>query len=83
MLFVVWDFVVFDLCEGESVVYEGVIYDEINLFSLDIFFNYIVNGCDFIFEVICYFRLNFIYVVNEIFCLGEVIIINGIIYDES
>ncbi|MBV6654300.1 MAG: gliding motility-associated C-terminal domain-containing protein, partial [Mameliella sp.] len=83
LLPVVRDSVVFDLCEGESVVYEGVTYDEANPSSSDIFPNYTASGCDSIFEVICHFRPNPTYVVNETLCPGEALTVNGTTFDES
>ncbi|MEZ5041605.1 MAG: gliding motility-associated C-terminal domain-containing protein [Saprospiraceae bacterium] len=70
------------ICSGESITFNGTVYDETNNSGIEVLAGQAANGCDSIVDV----ELNFFPVVMGFFeptiCQGSSITFNGTVYDE-
>ena len=71
------------ICEGEQIDINGTIYDETNTAGIEIFSGQSSNGCD----STLFINLNFFdpaeYMLNTTLCDGEIMVINGTIFDQN
>ncbi|HMP25174.1 MAG TPA: hypothetical protein PKC76_13625, partial [Saprospiraceae bacterium] len=71
------------LCEGESILVNGITYDQNNPIGTEVISGITANGCDSIINV----RLDFfppsVFNLNETLCEGESIEVNGVIYNQN
>jgi gliding motility-associated-like protein len=71
------------LCPGESMVVNGVTYDELTPIGSDTLVNGAVTGCDSIINVsLTFLELDTTFV-NSQLCIGESLTVNGTVYDEA
>ena len=71
------------LCSGESLMVNGIIYDEGNLIGQEILIGASALGCDSIINVNLTYLLPTTFTLRDTICTGESIVINGELYDES
>lgn len=71
------------LCENESVIINGIIYDSSNPSGTELLFGASASGCDSTVNIdLTFFDVDVLEITESI-CQGESIIINGIIFDET
>ncbi|MEO6131369.1 MAG: gliding motility-associated C-terminal domain-containing protein [Saprospiraceae bacterium] len=71
------------LCNGESLVVKGVLYDEFNPSGSEVFVGGSVFGCDSIVNIALSFYQPVVSDVIYTLCSGESVIINGMEYNQS
>jgi gliding motility-associated-like protein len=71
------------LCEGESLLINGTLYDETNPTGTEFFPGASFLGCDSTLEVSVSFLPNASESINLVLLPGESITINGVVYDEN
>ncbi|MBK7409230.1 MAG: gliding motility-associated C-terminal domain-containing protein [Saprospirales bacterium] len=71
------------LCEGESILINGAVYDQNNPSGMEVFPGGSFTGCDSILEVSLSFAPNSFFEYGTILCPGESVVINGATYDQS
>ncbi|MCB0626635.1 MAG: hypothetical protein KDC43_22645, partial [Saprospiraceae bacterium] len=69
------------LCPDESIVVNGTVYDSNNPSGIEILTNY--QGCDSTVIVELNLLSNSQTTIDDILCVGESLIVNGMIYDEA
>ena len=72
-----------ELCEGESITFNGTVYDELNSAGMEILTGASVNGCDSIVDVSVSFLPAATSTFSTTICDSENIIFNGTTYDQS
>ncbi len=70
-----------ELCTGESLVINSIVYNESHPDGIAIFPNGAVNGCDSIINISLSFMPDPIEHIVETLCVGEFIMVNDIMYD--
>ncbi len=71
------------LCEDESLVINGVTYDQTNPTGTEILANGNYLGCDSIIQINLSFNTSSTGLFEQQLCIGESIVVNGITYDAS
>lgn len=71
------------ICKGDSIYIRGKYYSENNLTGTDTLFGASQFGCDSILFIQMQILDKSDYFINEIFCPGEFLMVNGIRYDEK
>ncbi|MFQ5447153.1 MAG: gliding motility-associated C-terminal domain-containing protein, partial [Saprospiraceae bacterium] len=70
------------LCSNGSITVNGTVYDATNPTGTEVFPNASVNGCDSAVIVNLSFDPPIIYNLDTTLCIGEVLVVNGTVYDE-
>lgn len=71
------------LCDGESIMVNGVTYDQTNPSGTETITGGAANGCDSIIVVELSFLPPAIFDLNQTLCAGESITVNGTVYDQN
>ncbi|MBK6902653.1 MAG: gliding motility-associated C-terminal domain-containing protein [Saprospirales bacterium] len=71
------------LCEGESLVINGTLYDQNNPGGTELFVGGSYTGCDSTLQVSLSFVPNSVNNLSATLCLGESIVVNGVTYDQA
>ncbi|MBX2878087.1 MAG: gliding motility-associated C-terminal domain-containing protein, partial [Saprospiraceae bacterium] len=72
-----------EICPGSDIVFNGTTYDENNTSGTEILVGQSVNGCDSIVNVSITFSAPVTSLIEETFCSGAVLTVNGTDYDEN
>ncbi len=72
-----------EICPGSNIVFNGTVYDENNTNGTEILMGQSANGCDSIVNVSITFSDPVISQIEETFCSGAVLTVNGTDYDEN
>lgn len=72
-----------EICPGSNIVFNGTTYDENNTSGTEILAGQSANGCDSIVNVSITFSDPVISQIEETFCSGAVLTVNGTDYDEN
>ena len=71
------------LCEGESLMVNGVLYDEGNPSGVEVLKSGSITGCDSVIVVDLQFQRDTSVVLTRVLCGGEHLVVNGTRYDEG
>ncbi len=71
------------LCPGQSITVNNVIYDENNLIGTVLMIGGSQNGCDSTILVSISYDTEIINLIDDSYCSGDSIIINGVTYNEN
>lgn len=71
------------LCESDSIIINGVVYDINNPSGTEIITNASVNGCDSIVNINLDFYTAAVFDLTQTLCEGESIIVNNVIYNQT
>ena len=71
------------LCEGESIVINGTLYDQNHPSGTEVYPNGSYTGCDSILQVGLSFAPNSILEFSAMLCPGESLVFNSVTYDEN
>lgn len=72
-----------EICPGSSITFNGTVYDENNTAGTEVLAGQSINGCDSIVNVSVSFLTPVSSVLEETYCSGFVLTINGTDYDEN
>ena len=72
-----------EICPGSNIVFNGTTYDENNTNGTEILTGQSVNGCDSIVNVSITFSAPVVSLIEETFCSGAVLTVNGTDYNEN
>ncbi|MEL6944652.1 MAG: hypothetical protein AAFO82_18505, partial [Bacteroidota bacterium] len=72
-----------EICEGESIIVNGVTYDTDNLVGREVLIGGSVNGCDSIVDINLTVAGELRGTFFATLCMGESVVINGMTYDQS
>ncbi|MDX1939363.1 MAG: gliding motility-associated C-terminal domain-containing protein [Saprospiraceae bacterium] len=71
------------LCDGESIIVNGGVYDQSNPTGTEILANASSNGCDSIVNINLSFFPPSIFDLEQTLCEGDSIVINGVTYNQN
>jgi len=71
----------FMLCQNDSVVVNGIVYNSSNPSGVDTLFGASSTGCDSILEITVQIVPSLEFLINDTICLDDTMVINGVVYD--
>ncbi len=71
------------LCDGESIIVNGVTFDQVNPTGTEILAGASVNGCDSIVNVNLSFFPPAVFDLNQTLCEGDSVVVNGVVYNQA